>query len=268
MPTILCENDPCDTTLDSRGSLKKEYPATAMAFAATSVYTPSGQILVQYDCNGYNTDTNSVIVNDKFFYVHDRLGSVRLVLDVNSTVRNSYAYSPYGGMFASECNETVYNPFKFTGQWYDSEIGQYYLRARQYDPVLMRFTSCDPVKGKFQNPLSLHPYLYCLNEPINNTDPNGKISAMEYLRPIYPIVCGLFTAASSHSTAAGIGISIGVGMIEMAPESYRGMQAVLSIEHLVRKLDLLERNTYWPINTNLNWDVLENEYGYLILPGY
>ena len=80
--------------------MKKQYPATAMAFAATSVYTPSGQILVQYDCNGYNTDTNSVIVNDKFFYVHDRLGSVRLLINSVGSVVNSYTYSPYGEMFA------------------------------------------------------------------------------------------------------------------------------------------------------------------------
>jgi len=41
LPVILCEIDPCDTTLDDRGSLKKAY-----------VYTPYGQILAQYDCNG------------------------------------------------------------------------------------------------------------------------------------------------------------------------------------------------------------------------
>ena len=155
LPTIICEFDPCDTTLDSRGSLKKQY-----------VYTPQGQILVQYDCSGYNIGSKSVIVNGKYFYVHDRLGSVRLVLDVNSTVRNSYTYSPFGEMFASECNETVYNPFKFTGQ--------YYLRARQYDPVLMRFTSIDTNEGDYEEPMSLHKYLYCWNDPINYIDISGN----------------------------------------------------------------------------------------------
>jgi len=148
LPTILCEIDPTD------GSLKKSY-----------VYA-NGQILCQYDGE---TDPN------RYFYVHDRLGSVRLVTDAFGTVRNSYTYNSFGEMFPTECNEAVYNPFKFIGQWFDSEIGQYYLRARMYDPVLMRFTGRDPVRGKFQNPLTLHPYLYCVNNPINATDKTGRL---------------------------------------------------------------------------------------------
>jgi len=80
------------------------------------IYTPDGQILAQYDCNGFDEDTNSVIVNGKYFYIHDRLGSVRLVVSEDGDVNNSYTYNPFGEMFPTECNETVYNPFKFTGQ--------------------------------------------------------------------------------------------------------------------------------------------------------
>ena len=80
-----------------------------------------------------------------YFYIHDRLGSVRLVINEAKDVNNSYVYNPFGQLFTAECNETVYNPFLFTGQWYDFEFNQYYLRARMYDPVLGRFTSRDPV---------------------------------------------------------------------------------------------------------------------------
>jgi len=132
LPTILCEIDPCD------GSLKKSY-----------IYTPGGQILAQYS---YNEGAEPNEPDERYFYVHDRLGSVRLVVNEDGDVNNTYTYSPFGEMFPTECIETVYNPFKFTGQWFDSEIGQYYLRARMYDPVFMRFTSIDPVKGKFRQP--------------------------------------------------------------------------------------------------------------------
>jgi len=54
LPVILCEFDPCETY---NRSLKKAY-----------IYA-NGQILAQYDCNGFNTDTNSVIVNGKYFYL-------------------------------------------------------------------------------------------------------------------------------------------------------------------------------------------------------
>ena len=75
------------------------------------------------------------------------------------TARNIYTYSPFGNPYAGTVTETVYNPFQFTGQWFDAEITQYYLRARQYDPTMMRFMTRDPVAGRFQEPLTLHRYL-------------------------------------------------------------------------------------------------------------
>ena len=110
----------------------------------------------------------------RYFYVHDRLGSVRQIIDTSGNVKNHYIYEPFGELLDSETQETIGNPFKFTGQYFDSEIDQYYLRARQYDPHIYRFTSRDPVFGKFEETLSLHKYLYCENEPINRIDPFGK----------------------------------------------------------------------------------------------
>jgi RHS repeat-associated protein len=136
----------------------------------TYVYANS-QILMQH--NG------APAANNKYFYLHDRLGSVREVIDSDGDVVNSYTYNPFGEMFPTECTENVSNPFKFTGQWFDSEIEQYYLRARMYDPALMRFTARDPVIGKNQEPLTLHKYLYCLNNSINHTDPSGEWTTSE-----------------------------------------------------------------------------------------
>jgi RHS repeat-associated protein len=162
LPTILCEINPCDPG-DPNGSLKNSY-----------IYA-NGQILTQ---QVYNACAEPNEPNNLYFYIHDRLGSVRLVISDAADVNNSYTYSPSGEMFASECTETVYNPFLFTGQWWDPEIRQYYLRARMYDPRLGRFTSRDPVMGKFQEPLTLHAYLYCVNDPTNRIDPEGRLSAL------------------------------------------------------------------------------------------
>jgi RHS repeat-associated protein len=132
-----------------------------------------------------------VAVTNKYFYLHDRLGSVRqMIKDVaselviegesvtvfNPELVNTYTYNPYGEEFQSEVTENAYNPFRFTGQWYDEEISQYYLRARMYDPQLMRFTGRDPERGEFAEPLTLHRYLYCLNDTVNRTDPDGEFS--------------------------------------------------------------------------------------------
>jgi RHS repeat-associated protein len=132
--------------------------------AKTYIYA-NGQILAQHDGRPRTAA--------KYFYLHDRLGSVRQVINTSGNVKNYYTYNPFGEVFATENTENVSNPFKFTGQYFDSEINEYYLRARQYDPQIGRFTSRDPVFGNFQEPMTLHRYLYCQNDPINRTDPLG-----------------------------------------------------------------------------------------------
>ena len=125
----------------------------------------------------------------RYFYLHDRLGSVRQIINQSGSVEKYYTFEPFGKTL--EEGGTFGNPFLFTGQWFDSEINEYYLRARQYDPHIARFTSRDPVKGKLKEPLTLHKYLYCMNDPMNNTDPSGA-SAKAL---VAPVVAGYATHA-------------------------------------------------------------------------
>jgi RHS repeat-associated protein len=109
---------------------------------------------------------------EKYFYLKDRLGSVRAMIDDTGSIVNNYTYTPFGDSFAE--SETINNRFKFASYNFDVATELYYLNARWYDPVLMRFTSRDPVRGSFKEPLTLHAYLYCLNNPINMVDPDGE----------------------------------------------------------------------------------------------
>lgn len=61
----------------------------------------------------------------------------------------------------------------FTGQRYDSDLGLYDYKARWYDPWLGRFIQPDPIVPDPANPQALNRYSYCLNDPINHTDPSG-----------------------------------------------------------------------------------------------
>ena len=115
---------------------------------------------------------------DNYFHLHDRLGSVRQVIDTSGNVKNRYIYEPFGELYDNEADfeETIDNSFKFTGQYLDSEIDQYYLRARQYYPHIGRSTTRDPILGSFREPMTLHVYLYCLNDPVNRVDPSGEFT--------------------------------------------------------------------------------------------
>jgi RHS repeat-associated protein len=82
-----------------------------------------------------------------------------------------FTFNPFGEKLEEQ--GTFYTPWQFTGQFLDSETGMYYLRARQYSPYLSRFTGRDLIIGSFEEPMTLHKYLYCGNNPINAIDPSG-----------------------------------------------------------------------------------------------
>jgi RHS repeat-associated protein len=146
LPVILLEIDTSDN------SIKKTY-----------IYANS-QIVAQHD-GKYSAS--------RYFYLHDRLGSVRLIIDTSANVVKYFTYEPFGEVL--ETDGTFDNAFMFAGQYFDSEIEEYYLRARQYNPRIYRFTCRDPLPlaGAFGEPLTLHRYLYCINDPVNKIDSAG-----------------------------------------------------------------------------------------------
>jgi len=66
--------------------------------------------------------------------------------------------------------ETVENRFGFAGEMRDAVTGQYYLRARFYNPVIARFLSEDTYYGD-----GLNLYAYGHNDPVRYVDPSGHI---------------------------------------------------------------------------------------------
>jgi len=104
------------------------------------------------DANETLTKTDSSTVAHSLDYQYNMLSQLT---DANITdisgydwVCYLYSYDPFGDLLESD--GSFDNPFIFTGQWFDSEIGLYYLRARMYDSVVMRFTAQDPVTGRTQ----------------------------------------------------------------------------------------------------------------------
>jgi len=65
----------------------------------------------------------------------------------------------------------------YAGEQFDTDLQQYYLRARFYDPLNGRFNRTDPFAGSPQDPQSLHKYLYCHANPVNNIDPSGNFAS-------------------------------------------------------------------------------------------
>ena len=118
--------------------------------------------------------------------------------DVTSIVRDgdvikTYDYDAYGKEINPDPNDT--NPFRYCGEYYDTESGQLYLRNRYYNSSIPRFMTPDPYwnianmvygdkeyqEGEVRIPdisaimQSNNLYNYCMNNPLIYTDMTGNI---------------------------------------------------------------------------------------------
>ena len=110
-----------------------------------------------------------------YYYHYDGLGSVVALSDSSGDSCQSYEYSAYGQVAASDPNFTA-NLYLFTGRRFDYETGLYYYRARYYNPYIGRFLQTDPI-GYGDG---INWYAYCGNNPLAYTDPSGLVVVAFY----------------------------------------------------------------------------------------
>ena len=99
----------------------------------------------------------------------NHLGSVRLVVDTETgAVAQHLDYDEFGRVVLD--SNPGFQPFGFAGGLYDHETGLVRFGARDYDPVVGRWTATDPILfGGGQSNL----YVYASNNPLNWIDPEG-----------------------------------------------------------------------------------------------
>ena len=98
--------------------------------------------------------------------------------DEDGAVVKSYTYDAFG--VEQNIDDADTNAFRYCGEYFDSETGTIYLRARYYDPTIGRFISRDSYAGKISDPLSLNRYTYCNNNPVIFIDPSGNYGVIIY----------------------------------------------------------------------------------------
>ncbi len=118
------------------------------------------QILARTNASGNSTN----------WYLTDNIGSVRQIVDANGNDLYHVNYFTFGGIVPGSESGSGGDRFKFAGREWDSEIGQYNFRARNYDPNTGRFTGEDP--SGFQGG-DANLYRFVLNQPTIFVDPTG-----------------------------------------------------------------------------------------------
>ena len=104
------------------------------------------------------------------WYLTDRLGSVRDIVNASGAVIDHIVYDSYGNIL-SETSPSNGDRFKFTGMEWDAAIGQYYDHARWYGAGVGRFHGQDP-SGFAAVDSDL--YRYAWNSPPNFIDLSGE----------------------------------------------------------------------------------------------
>ncbi|MEK6852730.1 MAG: RHS repeat-associated core domain-containing protein, partial [Nanoarchaeota archaeon] len=121
--------------------------STEQIHNSTYIYGPDGKILARIDEN-----------NKTYFYHTDVIGSV-----VSITTNNT--------------NQSITNPFQFSGKEWDGDTRLYYFGRRYYDPSIGRFITVDPILG------DTNSYSYAENNPLTNVDPTGEYSSVKRAPP-------------------------------------------------------------------------------------
>jgi RHS repeat-associated protein len=152
------------------------------------------QIALVFDGQGvqksrylYGTQVDQVLAEESGtqvrWFLADHQGTVKDVIDNAGIAIDHITYDSFGRI-VSQTNPIELR-FAYTGREWDGETGQYYYRARYYDPADGRFISEDPI-GFRGNDLNLSRYVG--NSPTIFTDSSGYAVDVLDKPPTAPVV--------------------------------------------------------------------------------
>lgn len=106
------------------------------------------------------------------YYLQDHQGNNRMVLSEDDEIEQEMHYYPFGGIMG-ESSEGNAQPFRYNGKEYETMGGlnMHDYGARFYDQTLGRWHVMDE---KAEDYYDISPYAYCMNNPVNAIDPDGK----------------------------------------------------------------------------------------------
>jgi RHS repeat-associated protein len=108
----------------------------------------------------------------EYYFTFDGHGSTRVLVNFVGAIVQLYSFDAYGNDLGFDVSQAL-TEFLYSGEQFDSKIGQQYLRQRYYDQVTGRFNRLDPFFGNLNDPLSLNKYSYVHNDPVTYIDPTG-----------------------------------------------------------------------------------------------
>ena len=177
----------------------------------TSYYLDGSKVI--YEQIGENIicyiyDENDRVIGLKYddtqyYYIRNGQNDIIGILDSNLNQIVSYEYDSWGNILSikdengneitDSNNIGLINPYRYRSYRYDTETGLYYLQSRYYSPEWGRFISCDKFMQSGQGILDNNMYIYCINNPVKNYDPNGEAALIALLIGVTSGISGITT---------------------------------------------------------------------------
>ena len=106
-----------------------------------------------------------LISSNGMYYLQNGHGDTVQLTNASGAITKTYDYDTFGVERDIDAQDA--NPFRYCGEYFDTETETIYLRARYYNPRTGRFTAEDPIGD------GLNWYTYCVGNPIRYIDPTG-----------------------------------------------------------------------------------------------
>lgn len=152
--------------------------------------------------------------NELSNYHYDGLGSTRALSNSTGALTDTYDYEAYGEVL----NRTgiTENNYQYTGEQYDANLDQYYLRARYYDQASGRLTQQDTWMGEKELPLSLNKYIYAYSDSANFIDPTGNMGIAGFMVNFTGVSIRVGHRTVVRHAFKNIGCELGVALAEQS----------------------------------------------------
>ncbi|MEW6067670.1 MAG: RHS repeat-associated core domain-containing protein [Nitrospirota bacterium] len=134
-----------------------------------AVYDGNNNLLSRFNYADNRVPVSMTMSGATYYLTYDQVGSLRAVTDSTGNIVKRIDYDSFGNII-NDTNPSFSIPFGFAGGLHDRDTGLVRFGARDYDPVIGRWTAKDPIDF-YGGDANL--FAYVGNNPVRWLDPYG-----------------------------------------------------------------------------------------------